>query len=186
MSHLRDGEIDWKSLPTALKQILHLYIKTNVHTALPGLIESYDPSTRRARVRPALRLLKTDGEPLDRPPLVNVPVVFPAGGGFTLTFPLAEGDPVLLVFSERGIASFKQSYAVSNPARGRHFALADASAIPSYGPLELTAASETGSTWQNHAGDRSIRIEPDSIEIHVGSTALVVAERGVTINGRAI
>ena len=162
-----DQEVLFDNWTTLFKFVLFEWSKANLHTAMPGLVEVYDAERRRARVRPALRLIRANGEPMERTPLVNVPVVFPAGGGFSFTFPLAAGDPVVLLFSERGIAAFKDSYELTNPTPGSFFSLSDAVALPGFGPLTLTPASTTGATWQNHAGDTAIVVEPDNIHINV-------------------
>ena len=181
-----DQEIPINSLTTFFRIILNRWSKANLQTVLPGLVEVFDPNSRRARVRPALRLIRSDGTALERTPLVNVPVIFPAGGGYSFSFPLENGDPVVLLFSARGISAFKDSFELTNPDAGSFFDLSDAVALCGFGPLQLTPASTTGAAWQNDEGTRSIRLEPDSIELHVGSTALVVEEGRVTINGREI
>ena len=68
-------------------------------TAMPGEVISYDADTRRANVRGSIQLLMVDGTTVDRPVIVNAPVVFPMSATFAITWPLHAGDPVLLVFS---------------------------------------------------------------------------------------
>ena len=146
------------------------------------MVETFDAAKRRARVQPALQLVLDDGTTLDRPPLVNVPVLFPSGGGFVFTFPLGEGDPVLLLFSERGLTTFKETYETTIPTAGRFFSQSDAMALPGFGPLHLMPATDTGSAWQTDDGTRSIRLEPNRVEAHVGDTSLVIEEGRVTAN----
>ena len=75
------------SLSTVLQEVLAEWAKLYLHTSTPGIVETYDPTTRRARVRPALRLVKTgdipgeDGEAVERALAVNVPVMWLAAGG---------------------------------------------------------------------------------------------------------
>ena len=66
----------------------------------------YDAATKRAVVQPALRTTYTnDMPPEDKPPLVNVPVVSSSGGGYVVHLPLRCGDPVWLIFAERGLVA---------------------------------------------------------------------------------
>ena len=73
-------------------------LSEQMRVALPGIIQSFDPESltavcsasdplHRARQR---RQQSTKDYPL----LVDVPVVFPRGGGCTLTFPLAKAMSV--------------------------------------------------------------------------------------------
>ena len=104
----RDPEVSYDELPQALR-FFGDWLMRGVNTALPGIVDSYDPATRRAQVRPALDLMLTDGRSLQRPPIADVPVLAPAGGGFLVHIPLQRGDPVLLIWCSRDISGFKET-----------------------------------------------------------------------------
>ena len=127
-------EADYSNLATALRFAFRQSLK-DIYTCMPGIVESYDDTTRRAVVRGALNIVKTDGDEVPREAIHNVPVIFPSGGGFSLTFPLGQGDPVLLVYSQRGLSEFKRSLDLSTPDADGFFAEKDAVAIPGFGPL---------------------------------------------------
>lgn len=91
----------------------------DVHTALPGIIESFDATTQTAKVRPAIRRVWVEQGPMDLPACVDVPVHFPAGGSFVLTFPVGPGDECLLCFSERAIDAWYDRGGVQNPSEYR-------------------------------------------------------------------
>lgn len=61
---------------------------------MPGIIQSFDPGTVTCVVQPAIRYIGTDskGQSITKsfPLLVDVPVTFPRGGGYTLTFPVGQ------------------------------------------------------------------------------------------------
>lgn len=181
-------EIDFSRLSTVLGFALEQRLK-DVHTSMPGLIETYDAQTRRARVQPALRLLLTDGTTTSRAPVVNVPVVFPAGGGFTLLFPVEPGDGVLLVFSQRGIAGFKRAFAESDPTADRFFDPSDAVALPGFGAISVTPATTDGASLQSEDGLTAVRVEatdvltvaPGRIDIDAGDTVEITAASAVAI-----
>ena len=119
-----------------------------MRTAEPGVVVSYDAATQRATVQlgMAVRVRSPDGTEAHEAPLTvsNVPVAWPRAGGFSLTFPLAAGDEVLLIFSSRSLDEWKGGPArtgveASDP---RRFAVQDAYAIPTVAaaaPLPSTA-----------------------------------------------
>lgn len=149
----------------------------DVHTALPGTVETYDPEAKRARVQPAIRLLLTDGTTRRRSPLINVPVVFPSGGGYTLLFPVEAGDTVLVVFSQRGLAAFKRAFEESDPTLGHLFDASDGVALPGFGALSVTPATSTGAALQTEDGATSIRVDGDTVEIVAPAQVTVRAAR---------
>ena len=128
----RNPESRYHGLAEALRFALGEWAKS-VNTCLPGHIVSYDAGSRRAVVRPALDVLTSDGQRSRAPDIDDVPVVFPSGHAFALTFPLVAGDPVLLVFAQRGLSGFKRAHGRSVPDVDSLFALRDAIAIPGFG-----------------------------------------------------
>ena len=58
-----------------------------------------------------------------------MPVVFPGGGGFALTFPVAAGDECLVVFASRCIDAWWQSGGVGEPMEPRMHDLSDGFAL---------------------------------------------------------
>lgn len=101
-----------------------------LHTAMPGTIEKFDAATSMASVAPSLKRKYVNGEVVNLPLILNVPVCFPRGGGAAITFDLQKGDPVLLVFSERSIDAWKSLGGLTDPRDPRKHALTDAFAIP--------------------------------------------------------
>ncbi|MDF2791604.1 MAG: putative phage related protein, partial [Neobacillus sp.] len=63
--------------------------KNVLKVAVPGIIQSFDPQTQTVTVKPALRenLTKEDfsKEWQDVPLLLDVPIVIPRSGGYSLT-----------------------------------------------------------------------------------------------------
>lgn len=89
---------------------IELYLQ-DLHTAMPGVVEAYDPGTQRATVRPTVRhaVLQPDGSTVyeDLPPLPEVPVLFPRTAGWFLALPVNAGDTVLLVFNEAATGAWE-------------------------------------------------------------------------------
>lgn len=75
-----------------------------LHTALPGVIKEWDPTTQTASVKPAVQQSVRDlkGRHIfeDLPLIYDVPVMFPRTLAGYITFPIAVGDTGLLVFPE--------------------------------------------------------------------------------------
>ncbi len=103
----------------------------DVHTALPGRIESYEGHReRKARVKPLVSLRRRFGGAIEIPPIDNVPVVFPSSGTAELIFPLQRGDGCLLIFSEAALGSFLEGTDAVEPETSHRHALTDAICIP--------------------------------------------------------
>ena len=104
----------------------------NIHTGLPGRIESYDVGEQKADIKPLLRrpLIASDGTELaaeSLPILMDVPIHFARGGGGFLSFPLAKGDLVHLFFVERSMDQWlDKNGEETTPADFRMHSLADA------------------------------------------------------------
>lgn len=112
------------------------------HTALPGIVRSYNASEQTIEVQPAVREglpSATDDEDgpdtvVSYPVLVSVPVAFPRGGGMFIHFPLEEGDSVLLVFCEADLNAWRQTGDESDPGLDMRHSLSGAVAIPGLFP----------------------------------------------------
>jgi hypothetical protein len=98
----------------------------NLHTSMPGIIDSYDPATQTASVQPAIKRVFTEKGAVSLPLCVDVPVAFPGGGDFFLTFPVKPGDECILLFSERCIDYWFANGGVQLPAEYRLHDLSDA------------------------------------------------------------
>jgi hypothetical protein len=103
---------------------------TELHTGLPGRVESYDPATQLADVQPLVMVLApTEGGDLTAetlPILASVPVHFRAGGGMRETWPLAKGDTGWIKFSEASLDAWQANGGLVDPGDPRRFSIADA------------------------------------------------------------
>jgi len=75
--------------------------------ALPAIIQSFDATKCTCTAQPAIQAFvrQKDGTQtyVNMPILVDVPVIFPNAGTFVLTFPVQQGDEVLIIFADRCI-----------------------------------------------------------------------------------
>ena len=102
----------------------------DVHTSLPGIVESYDRATQTAKIQPSLKRKYTDGRVVELPIINKVPVMFPRSKGKFIHFDLEPGDEVTLIFSERSLDTWKEKGGTVSPDDPRKFHLSDAKAYP--------------------------------------------------------
>lgn len=142
-------------------------------TAVPGIIDSYDASEMTCSVIPAIlgKVAKEDGtiEAVRLPMLIHCPVIFPRGGGCSLTFPLKKGDECLVVFSARAIDFWWQSGGVQPPAETRMHDLSDGFVLP--GPYsqkqKISSPSTSEVVLRSDDGSASVALNPSSHKITI-------------------
>lgn len=138
--------------------------KHEMFTGLPAKIISYDANSQSCTAQPVFQT----GE-LPMPPIYNVPVIFPAGGGAVMSFPVKAGDRCWLAFSMYPISQFFDGSADSdtdNPMESTH----DYS--------ECVAFVGLGTRLKNYVPD------PTLVMIRFGKTKLTMDDaENVTIEG---
>ena len=148
---------DFNELEDAIHDILK-----GVYTAIPGEVLTYDDETRRARVRPSLR--RRDGDQIvDRPPVNDVPVVWPGADGVTAHGRLKEGDEVSLVYSMRGYRAFLETHEPAAQDLDGFLGPAHPFAVPRFGRVDPLVAPrggfKDGFTIQSDDGVLASRID---------------------------
>lgn len=133
--------------------------QSNIWTSMPGIIQAVDLTAMTCAVQPAIQA-KVENETgaitlQNLPLLLDVPIVYPSAGGFTLTFPIKAGDEVLVVFACRCIDAWWQLSEVQRPLEARMHDLSDGFAVP--GPRSsgnvLGSISSSKVQLRNDAGD---------------------------------
>jgi hypothetical protein len=104
----------------------------DVHTSMPGIVQSYDALTQTADISIAMKRTLKDGTVVDSVKLPNVRVLFPRTSALQMHYPLNSGDSVLLVFHERDVDAWRTSGSIGVPGTNRKFSLSDVVAIPGY------------------------------------------------------
>jgi hypothetical protein len=118
-----------------------------VHTGLPGTVISYIPATQLAMIQPAHPEI---------PPLEDVPILWPRGGGAYLHLGLLPKDSVWLAFSEVECSAWRLSGVPQTPVIARRHGLY-AFAFPAGGPditPIVSAAALTGPSFGVDVGAR--------------------------------
>lgn len=170
---IADGQRDEQaegSLGVAISTVVEGWLK-DTHTCLPGIVVSFDGATQTAKVQPAIKRIFADVGPVNLPECVDVPVQFPSGGKFVLTFPVAAGDECLLVFSERAIDFWWDKGGVQLPAEYRMHDLSDAFAIVGVTskPRKISKFNGSAAELRTLDGATVLRIDGDSV--YVGGAA---------------
>lgn len=156
------------TLPELIKQAVENRV-SQVHTSIPGRVESYDASKRKASIKPLVKRRYRDGRVDDMPVVANVPVVFPEGGGARITFPVSRGDTGLLVFAERSIDVWLSRGGDVDPNDFRKHDISDGVFIPGLHPFNSAPSADASSVVIEFGGAK-IKIQPDE-KLAIGTSA---------------
>jgi hypothetical protein len=165
--------------------------QSELWTALPGHVVSFDPTKKTCVVQPGLKVKVTGplsipltpgadptylgiGETAwaQLPTLVDCPVYFPSGGGFTLTFPVNAGDECLVVFASRCIDAWWQSGGIQQQALLRMHDLSDGFVFVGFNSVPNVQGSISTSSVQ-------LRSNP-------GTTVIDIVEGTITLTATNI
>lgn len=152
----------------------------DLHTCMPGVIVAFDPATQTAQVQPAVQRIFTEKGAVNLPVCVDVPVQFPGGGDFFLTFPVKAGDECILWFSERAIDNWHTTGGTAPPAEYRLHDLSDGMAmvglnsqprrIPGFSDSATQLRSRSGEFYLEITSAGKIRIQAENIELHASKS----------------
>ena len=172
----------------SLRMALESYA-SQLWTALPASVVSVNLTAQTVSVQPTIQGSVADPSGnvrlVNLPVLVDVPLVWPKAGGFALTFPVAAGDEVLVVFSCRCIDSWWQSGGIGAPAESRMHDLSDGFAIlaPTSQPKKLSNVSSTNVQLRNYAGDTLVEITPDGKANITGASEINLTAPVINLTG---
>lgn len=155
-------------------------LQSSIWTALPAIVQSFNATAQTIVAQLAIKMQQqlADGSwtDIEVSPILDVPVVFPNGGGFTLTFPITAGDECLLIFSSRCIDDWWQSGGVGTQIELRMHNLSDGFALvgPRSQPRRLSSVainatelrSDDGLTKVKLGPGSKIRLEAAQVEVH--------------------
>lgn len=147
---------------------------------MPALIESFDPAAMTCTAQPTIQGKQTlqDGSSkmIDMPLLLDCPVEFAGGGGWTLTFPIAKGDECTVKFASRCIDAWWQAGGVQPPAEYRMHDLSDGFAFvgPRSQPNVLAGINMTGA---------ELRADDGSVTLALAAGAIIATAGTITLGG---
>ncbi|EGY4496568.1 translation initiation factor IF-2, partial [Salmonella enterica] len=146
-----------------------------------------------AVVQPAIKGYEPDSNGVNQstvlPLLVDVPVVFPRGGGCTLTFPVKAGDECLVIFADRCIDFWWQNGGVQEPVDDRVHDLSDAFCIvgPQSQAQKISGISTSGAQLRTDDGAAFVEVAAGhNITVKTTGTLTANVEGGTTITSPTI
>ncbi len=178
--------------------------QAEIWTSLPGIVQSYDPDAQTVAVQPAIkvRAFSPDEDPplpgavlelnnwwtVTLPVIVDVPVAFPNGGGFSMTFPIQAGDECMLIFSCRPIDNWWAQGGVQKAGLSFMHDLSDAVAFfgPRSQPRRLANVDPANVEIRTDAGDVKIEVTPTDINITATGKVTLNAPEVDVANGGAV
>jgi hypothetical protein len=163
-------------------------LQAGLWTAIPGIIVSFSGGTQTAVVQPAVQqAVLTEGRTRPITVLQDVPVYFPAGGGVTLTFPVAAGDECLLVFAARSIDGWWQSGGVQPAGSARMHSLSDAFAFVGIRsrPRALPGFAGAAAELRTDDGTTTIRLAPGQVTV-IAPTKVLLDTPLVEVSGDVV
>jgi Phage protein Gp138 N-terminal domain len=174
-----------------------------LRVACPGIIQSFNATKQTVTVQLAIRenilqdLVKT---PIAVNPLVDVPILVPRAGGYSLTLPISVGDECLVIFGDNCIDGWWQSGGIQNQLDRRRHDLSDGFAllgcwsqprvIPSYSASKAQLRSDDGATYVEvdktgavtvHAA--TVSVDATNVDIDAAAQVDITAATLVNING---
>lgn len=155
-----------------------------IHTAMPGTIVSFNPSSGTATVQPNGKYMTADGKSLNYPQISDVPVQFPfcQTAGVGIAFPVGKGDSCIIIVSEVELDEWRTGAESEGSLR---FDLTSAMCVP--GLLE-GGADLVSKACKNNAvvvgnGDSEIMVADSGITMVSGDTKMTLSDAGVAISG---
>lgn len=147
--------------------------QAQVWTALPAIIESFNPGAVTCVAQPAIKaqVRAPDGSTqwVALPLLLDCPVIFPRGGGCTLTFPVAAGDECLVIFASRCIDAWWTAGGIQVQSELRMHDLSDGFALP--GPFsqatKISGISTNSVQLRSNDASTYIDLNPTSQKVKI-------------------
>lgn len=133
------------------------YQASGIYTAIPAQVVGIRDGLQglRVDVQPSIDMRNKDGsESSKRPPIANVPLQMPISTLGGLTFPVKKGDPVMVIFSMRGLDVWKKGDGSPDmPSDMRTFSMRDAMAIPCLYPSQKSPNSSSSRSMPHSTDD---------------------------------
>lgn len=186
-----------EDLHTALLVALEGW-QTGIWTALPCVVTKVNMPAMTCEAQPTIMVpvynKASQAVNMEIPVLRDVPMVFPGGGGFSLTFPVQVGDECLVVFASRAIDAWWAYGGVLPQADTRMHDLSDGFAfvgvkskpnvIPNISTSAVQLRNTQGTSLVSIGQNQELDIESagstisiGGVGIHYGDVTVVGASR---------
>ena len=160
--------------------------QSGIWSAMPGIIESFNPAEQTAVIKVAIQLRRTHPGKPDTwetiKPLLDCPVYFPAGGNVCLTFPVTAGDECLVVFASRCIDYWWAYGEVGKQMIYRMHDLSDGFAFVGFSSKPKVISNISTDSTQLRTDDGATFIDLKSGNITVTGASVVVNATTANVN----
>jgi hypothetical protein len=153
-----------ETLRTAIEGML-----SELWTSTVAIVEDFNPDDATCSAQPAIKGQVTDLQGktswVELPLLIKVPVWFPMAGDLAITFPLKQGDEVLIIFAVRCIDQWWLNGGIQVQSYLRFHDLHDGIALPGLmsKPRVLKNISTTSMQIRNREGSAYIELTPQGV-----------------------
>lgn len=155
-------------------------ISAQIKVAMPGVIQSFDPVKQTAVIQPAIYdRINLSGIVTwaQIPLLLDVPVMFPRAGGYSITFPVVPGNECLVIFADMCMDAHYQNGGINNIQMDkRRHDFSDGFAI-------ITGTSQPNSLSSVSTSDLVIQKDDGTATIELGASTINVTSSNVNITG---
>ncbi|EKN3386025.1 translation initiation factor IF-2 [Yersinia enterocolitica] len=143
-------------------------VSSQLRVSMPGIVQSFDADSVTCDIQIGIKG-ESGGESTNLSVLTSVPVVFPRGGGVTMTFPIKSGDECLLIFGDRCIDFWHQSGDIQETVDERQHDLSDAFAIigPQSQAKKISGISTNAAQFRSDDGSTYFEIDPTTKKIKI-------------------
>jgi len=191
---------NYKKVDPSLKDLIDMvkkdiFISLNCHAV--GTVKSFNPTNQTITATINYKKsyfvkkegLKYDVEWKSYPILMDVPVVCMGGGGWSLTFPIAEGDECLILFNDRALDTWWSSGQVTQLPSSRLHSFSDGiaivgvrsvpNALPNYDMTRAVLSSNGGAMVG--VGDELIKIANETRNLNTLLQDLLTQLQALTV-----
>lgn len=81
-------------------------IRQTFRVAMPGMVEAFNRETSRIQAVIGSKILTTKRTVVDEPPVADLPMILPRGGGYGLHFDVRAGDPTFMICCDGPVRGF--------------------------------------------------------------------------------
>ncbi len=165
--------------------------RLDLHTGLPGRVRSFDLAAQTADIELcASRVIPAADDTIEDtteayPILPSVPIRYPAGGGFRMSWPLSAGDWVWVDFSECDLGQWRATGQISDPGLSTRHGLSGAVATPGIHHRGSASTTATASTLRIEREGGPV-FEITGSEVRCGGSAALAEAADVRAHLQAI
>ena len=174
-----------------------------LYTSIPCIVVAVHLDKQMVDIQPSINQKFLDGSVAERPPILGVPISFPASKTAAFTFPIKVGDTGLAIFSMRNLDAWKSGSGYpATPLNAAKFDKGDAVFYPGIQPPSVAVNNPDKRFWEHSTDDAvlvnnigtaeeaELRIKPSGVvmintkaKVEVNcNEAQVIADTSISLN----